>query len=140
MAPLTYRSFLPEDWPQVRDFLLREAEAPSQYATDVLARERIVAWLAHDGEDIVGWILTHPFRADDDVERGGIDDVVVAATHRRRGIGRRLMGLAEAHYRQSRAGGMQLTVRADNDAALPLYESMGYAVVQRRLRMWKEFT
>ncbi len=47
------------------------------------------------------------------------------------------MELAESHYRTLGAAGMQLTVREDNESARRLYESMGYAVIQRRLRMRK---
>jgi hypothetical protein len=49
------------------------------------------------------------------------------------------MKVAEDHYRASGAAGMQLTVCEDNEPAMRLYSLMGYAVVQRRLRMQKRF-
>jgi len=78
-------------------------------------------------------------RAEDGAQLGGVDELLVAARYQGRSIGRQLMELAEAHYRASGADGMQLTVNKDNAPALRLYESMGYATAQRRLRMRKRF-
>ena len=138
MSSVTYRRFRRSDWEDVQAFLSSQEE-PSERARAVLASEQVEAWLALDDDDVIGWILTHPGRWEDDDQRGFIEDIVVAHSHRGRGIGRSLMELAESHYQQRSFLGMALTVRADNEAALTLYESLGYATVQHRLRMRKQF-
>jgi ribosomal protein S18 acetylase RimI-like enzyme len=50
------------------------------------------------------------------------------------------MELAEAHYRSTGALGMSLVVVEDNVPALHLYQRLGYAPVQRRVRMAKDFS
>jgi ribosomal protein S18 acetylase RimI-like enzyme len=138
MPSVSYRRFARTDWEKVRALLFREEE-PSEHDADVLATQPIEAWLALDGDELVGWVLTRPIRSEDGARRGGIEDIVVARSHRSRGIGRHLIELAESHYRQRGFAGMALNVRADNEPARHLYESIGYAVVQHRLRMWKQF-
>ena len=105
---VSYHRFHRRDWDKVRQFLLGEGEAPERLPR-ILAAEDTVAWLAVDGRDVVGWTLTYPLLAEDSVERGGVENLVVARSHRRRGIGRRLVELAEAYYRRKCLAGMQLT-------------------------------
>jgi ribosomal protein S18 acetylase RimI-like enzyme len=52
--------------------------------------------------------------------------LAVAATHRRRGLGRRAMDEAERWLRAAGAVKVQLMVRDDNPAALAFYERLGY--------------
>ena len=112
----------------------------SSYADDTLDSQDLVAWVALSGQEVVGAMLTRPMRSEDGTELGGVDELLVATGHRGRGVGARLMELAETHYQANGADGMQLTVREDNEPARRLYESMGYAIVQRRLRMRKRFS
>ena len=128
----------PEDRAATRR-LFADAGELSSYASDALDARDLVAWVAQSGGAVVGAILTRPMRSEDGAELGGVDELLVAANHRGRHIGARLMELAEAHYQATGADGMQLTVREDNEPARGLYESMGYTVVQRRLRMRKGF-
>jgi ribosomal protein S18 acetylase RimI-like enzyme len=139
-AVITYREFRRGDDDQAVRALFDAERELSQYADAALSTEGLVAWLALDVERIVGAALTRPMMDADGAARGGVDELLVAASHRGRGIGRRLMELAEAHYRAAGASGMQLTVRDGNQAAQKLYQSMGYEVVQRRLRMWKDWS
>ncbi len=138
MSSVTYRRFNQSDWESVRAFLSNQGE-PAEHASAALAHEQIEAWLALDDGGVIGWILTYPGKSEDGTERGGVEDLVVARSHRGRGVARRLMELAETHYRERGLAGMQLTVRANNEPALRLYESLGYTTVQHRLRMWKQF-
>ena len=138
MSSVTYRRFRQRDWESVQAFLSSQGE-PLEHVSAALAHEEIEAWLALDDGEVVSWILTYPARSEDGTERGGVEDLVVARSHRGCGIARRLMELAESHYQQQGLAGMQLTVRADNQPALHLYESLGYTTVQHRLRMWKQF-
>lgn len=139
VEPIVYRRCeSPQDRAAIRRLFADEREL-SSYAGDVLDAPELVAWVALAGQEIVGAILTRPLRAEDGAELGGVDELLVAGRYQGHGIGRRLMELAEEHYRASSAAGVQLTVSADNAAARRLYESMGYATVQRRLRMRKRF-
>lgn len=96
-------------------------------------------WVAMDHGAIVGGVLCSEFKAHGKT-LGGVENLVVAPTHTGRGIGRRLVAMAEQHYRQRGLHGMQLSVRADNAPARTLYDSLGYQIVERRVRLWKEFT
>ena len=58
--------------------------------------------------------------------------VVVAPAGRGTGTGRRLLGELEARAAARGAEHVMLEVRADNAAALGLYESGGYRVLSRR--------
>ena len=139
MSSPVFQRFARGDWPRVEAFLLGHGE-PVEHAKSVLAHEEVVAWLALEGGEIVGWILTHLGVSGDGAQRGFVEDLVVALGHRGRGLARRLMELAETYYRERGFGGMQLTVRANNEAALRLYQSLGYITIEERLRMWKDFT
>jgi len=132
------RCDFPDDRAAMRRLFADEHEL-SSYADDVLDAPDLVAWVALAGQEIVGAILTRPMRTEDGGELGGVDELLVSAHHQGQGIGRRLMELAETHYRAAGAAGMQLTVNEDNSPARRIYESMGYAIVQHRLRMRKRF-
>ena len=96
-------------------------------------------WVALDHGAVVGGVLCSEMRVHGKL-LGGVENLVVAPTHTGRGIGRKLVAMAEQHYRQRGLQGMQLTVRADNAPARTLYDSLGYEIVERRVRLWKEFT
>jgi len=55
-----------------------------------------------------------------------VSDLVVRATHRRRGIGRQLLSAAESFARGQGAETLRIGVLASNDAARRLYESAGF--------------
>lgn len=149
---ITFRALQQSDLPALIELFASEGEL-STYAREALDDALLAGRLAVEGECIVGAVLTRTMRSSDERERGGVDELLVAASHRRLGVGRRLMLLAEAHYRDMGVAGMQLSVTARNDPAVHLYESLGYAVVRRyvrpgpaaertleaRLRMWKDF-
>lgn len=128
-----------EDLPAVRAFLAVNGQL-TPVALGVLAHADLVFWIAIDAGAIVAAILTRSLPLADGTTRGGIDELLVAPERRNRGIGRRLMELAEAYYRSKGATGMLLTVVEDNAPALHLYKRSGYTPVQRRIRMAKDFT
>jgi len=138
VASISYRPFSGADWENVFLFLDKE-EQSVEHPLDVLAHHPVDAWLALDADRLIGWVLTRAAMSDDGLQRGFIEDLVVARDHRGQGIGKQLVELAEKHYRQLGFSGMQLTVRADNQPANHLYTSMGYEPVQDRVRMWKAF-
>ncbi|MEQ8814888.1 MAG: GNAT family N-acetyltransferase [Thalassobaculum sp.] len=61
-----------------------------------------------------------------------VHSLAVAATARRRGIGRRLLTAFEATVAGLGAGSVVLEVASDDPVATTLYESAGYEVVARR--------
>jgi len=52
--------------------------------------------------------------------------VATCVAHRRQGLGRRLMVIAEEHARQAGGETLTLEVRMTNTAAIGLYETLGY--------------
>lgn len=127
----------------------------ARHARAVIAEGGADLWLAEEEGRLLGVLLGRQMRSSDGELRGGVDNLLVDGGYRRRGIGRRLMEEAEAHYRARDLYGMQLAVSAENSVARSLYDSMGYQVVHRytrsrrdpsgreimepRLRMWKRF-
>jgi ribosomal protein S18 acetylase RimI-like enzyme len=109
------------------------------HARDVIATTEADLWLASDGGVVVGGLLGRAGTTRDGKRRGGVDNLVVMEARRGAGIGLRLMQTAEAHYRALGLDGMFLTVRGDNATARALYDRLGYAVIEERLRMWKDF-
>jgi ribosomal protein S18 acetylase RimI-like enzyme len=136
MSNAVLREATNADLPAIEAFFCREGELSGRAKT-VLSYPDLRAWVAVDGDALAGAILTRFLPHE---HLGGIDELLVDSAYRGRGIGRALIEVAEQHYRLSGAEGMQLTVVAENAAALFLYESAGYEVRQRRLRMRKEFT
>jgi shikimate dehydrogenase len=63
-----------------------------------------------------------------------IESLVVRAAWRRQGIGTRLIAAAEAWAREHGVREVELTVWEFNQAALALYERLGYTTATRRLR------
>lgn len=64
-----------------------------------------------------------------------ISNLVVDPAYRRRGIGRALMEEALAHVRSRGGSRIILQVRADNQAAVHLYQSMGFVPMETLLEM-----
>lgn len=75
-----------------------------------------------DGED-AGWLWLGP---SPDGGSWWIWDIAVHGSHRKRGIARETMLLAEEFARSQGAKTMRLNVFADNVAAIRLYDSLGY--------------
>ena len=116
--------------------LFDEATDEGEHARRVMARGGHDLFLAREGDRVVAGALcsevtTRP-------RTSGVENLVVAPDYTGRGIARRLMEMAEAHYRAGGCSGMQVSVRADNAPARALYDALGYQAVERRVRMWKE--
>jgi len=82
--------------------------------------------VAEEEDELVGTTM-----AGYDGHRGWIYYVVVHPDHRRRGIGRALMGEAEGRLKVLGCSKANLQVRAGNDAAVDFYRSLGYQVEDR---------
>ncbi|MBM7832660.1 ribosomal protein S18 acetylase RimI-like enzyme [Agromyces cerinus] len=75
-----------------------------------------------DGED-AGWLWIGPMS---EPANWYIWDVAIHETHRRRGLGSRVMQLAEEVAREQGAVNLRLNVFGYNTPAIRLYESLGY--------------
>ncbi|HSF15546.1 MAG TPA: GNAT family N-acetyltransferase [Vicinamibacteria bacterium] len=87
--------------------------------------------VALDGRKIVGWcdVLPLPFEGMRHVGRLGMG---VLATHRRQGLGRRLLEETLPRARERGIWRIELDVFASNERAKRLYESKGFVVEGRK--------
>jgi RimJ/RimL family protein N-acetyltransferase len=89
-----------------------------------LVARRIVGWCARDGRATVGDLTIYGI--DHDEPEFGM---IVAVTHRARGIGRALIDSAIAWAQTNDKRGLRLRVFPDNVPALALYRSAGFVEV-----------
>jgi ribosomal protein S18 acetylase RimI-like enzyme len=74
------------------------------------------------------WAKVQPEEPDDDPsEYAFVSDLVVASGHRRRGLGRGLLAMAERYARSRGARSLRIGVLARNAAARHLYGSAGFS-------------
>jgi ribosomal protein S18 acetylase RimI-like enzyme len=88
-------------------------------------------FVAVDGETIVGTIMCGY-----DGHRGWIYALAVAPSHRRQGIGSRLMARAEQALGQRGCVKINLQILEDNKSVAAFYSSLGYSV-EKRVSMGK---
>ena len=88
----------------------------------VQAKDRFRTFLAIHDNKVVGYMdVTYTFKENEPF------DLFVLEEYRRKGYGRKLLAKA---LEMNQPNGMMLLVDADNDPAIRLYESMGFAKVQ----------
>ena len=88
---------------------------------DALLRRWCVGWVATDGRELVGDLTIF------DIEQADPElGMVVAATHRRRGIGRALMACAIEWAHANGKPALRLRVFPDNEPARELYRASGF--------------
>jgi RimJ/RimL family protein N-acetyltransferase len=92
---------------------------------DALLRRWCVGWVATDGRDLVGDLTIFDIERDDP-ELG----MIVAATHRRRGIGRALLACAIEWAQANGKPALSLRVFPDNAPARELYLASGFVDVE----------
>lgn len=101
---------------------------------DALLGRQLVSWSALDGTELIGELDARNIEGfEPDI------GMMVAATHRGRGVGRALLEAAIAWAAARKTPSLGLRVFPDNDAALALYRKLGFvelgvdlAVVPRR--------
>lgn len=99
--------------------------------TDTLDNEAYEGYVARENGELVGYVFLTLFGPDSDIAT-----VAVMPEHRRRGIGRMLLGYALDRCRESGAEECTLYVRSKNDAAKALYESFGFELFGVRYRYY----
>jgi GNAT superfamily N-acetyltransferase len=125
--PHLYR---PVDGPvRSRDFFLAQ-----------IAREDVFWRVACDGDVAIGFVsaivMSRPDRPPHAPGRfARIDDVMVQASARRRGVGRRLIAAALEWARAAGVEDVELNVFEFNAEALAFYERLGFATLMRRLSL-----
>jgi len=135
----------PADWPQVRAIYLEGIATGQatfeQDATDWATWDRkhlsICRLVARHGEEIIGWAALTAYSAR--AVYAGVAEVsiYIAAAHRGRGVGRRLL---EALVTASEAAGiwtLQAGIFPENRASVSLHERSGFRIVGRRERIGK---
>jgi ribosomal protein S18 acetylase RimI-like enzyme len=99
--------------------------------------------VAHASSTVIGFVTVYARHRsgepdDDPAPHGFVSDLVVAAAHRKRGIGRALLRAAEARARGAGVGSLLLAVKAGNAAAAALYAAEGFEptelLLEKRLR------
>jgi ribosomal-protein-alanine N-acetyltransferase len=93
-------------------------------ATSVPQRSERFAWVVDDesvAAEILAFLVAH--RVDAEWE---LENIVVAETSRRRGVGTLLLGELVIHARSERGSGIFLEVRESNQSARALYRKMGF--------------
>ena len=110
-----------------------EREYDALFDPEAPARIALVAQDENNPQGIHGFVIARC--AADEWE---IENVVVAAEHRRRGIGAALVGRLLEEAGRACTAMVQLEVRESNVAALRLYESLGFKEVGRRRAYYRE--
>jgi mycothiol synthase len=108
-----------------------EQEWARWYVTPTTFRPE-VSWLVRDGEEVVGYLLTHFWEADaaaTGVREAYVGQLGVRPAWRRRGLGGLLLATALRSFRDGGYTRSALTVDTDNaSGALGLYERAGFAI------------
>ena len=99
---------------------------PSVVIDKKMAAEDQLFFVAVAGDLLVGTIM-----AGYDGHRGWIYSLAVSPSHRRQGIGSRLMSVAEAALRGRGCMKINLQIMEGNESVAAFYSSLGYSVEQR---------
>jgi len=96
----------------------------------VLGSNDHAVFVACVDSDVVGWVhvfLARRIESDRFAELGGL---VVAETHRRRGIGRQLLARAEKWASDRGVAKLRVRSRADRDEARAFYDNLGFSITK----------
>jgi len=94
----------------------------------ILGAEDHAVFVAHADQQILGWIhvfLARRIESEPFAELGGL---VVAASHRRRGIGRHLLARAEEWSIGCGVAKLRVRVRSSRDEARTFYQNLGFTL------------
>jgi ribosomal protein S18 acetylase RimI-like enzyme len=107
------------------------------FATDRLTARKLRRLLAHgncallvtvERGDVAGYVLVLFRRG---IRRARIYGLAVAASHRGRGLGARLLRAAETEARRRRCRSIGLETAPTNEPAVNLYRKLGYVLTSR---------
>jgi len=125
---------LQRDYYAADGYPFEAASAEAALARLLASPELGELWVARDGESVVAYVaVTFGYS----LEYGGrdafVDELVVAASHRGRGLGTRALAVADAAARAAGVRALHLEVEHDKPAARRLYERSGFASHSRHL-------
>jgi GNAT superfamily N-acetyltransferase len=86
--------------------------------------------VASDGERLLGWVHVQRGSTLDIGVRAEIVGLVVDATARRHGLGRRLVAIAETWTRSQGLPSLMVRSNVARDVSHPFYESIGFARIK----------
>ena len=86
--------------------------------------------VASDGERLLGWVHVQRGSTLDIGDRAEIVGLVVDATARRHGLGRRLVAVAEDWTRAQGLASLMVRSNVARDVSHPFYESIGFARIK----------
>jgi ribosomal-protein-alanine N-acetyltransferase len=131
MSTITYRNLAYTDLPQVISVERRSFATPWSLAMFVLeiSKPSSVCVAAVEARRLLGYLICSRYDSD-----WHIMNIAVDPSARRRGVGRGL--LEEMFERAGRDASYTLEVRTSNQAAIALYESLGFRGVGTRPRYY----
>ena len=111
------------------------SEPWSRHALELLLTDEAIGYACVENDSVIayGGMLIGPFE-------GQITNVAVHPNHRRRGLG---LAVVEALVREARERGLEqisLEVRTSNEAAIRLYERIGFSVAGVRRNFYRKPT
>jgi ribosomal protein S18 acetylase RimI-like enzyme len=107
------------------------------FVRSLLGRDDALAVVAVEGDRLVGYgvgrisVLPGFFARR---RRGYIHDVVTRETHRRRGIGRRLVEALLQWMREADVSSVELTVAVSNEGAVAFWERLGFVTYMHHMK------
>lgn len=105
---------------------------PTPSFIELLSMPGSFAFIACVDDEPMGFIFARQIE-----DEGEIITLGVLPNHRRQGLARTLVRLAESHLKKADGQTMFLEVAENNQAARKLYEQLGYQEVGRRERYYK---
>jgi ribosomal-protein-alanine N-acetyltransferase len=124
--PVRFRDYEPEDFPTLCDldkicFAPAIAYDPEEIAAALL-QPRTFCIVAEERGHVIGFILLHYRRA-----IGHLITIDLSPAHRRRGLGSRLLKIAEDRLVAVGVGRLVLEVATNNEGAIEFYRNWGFA-------------
>lgn len=91
-------------------------------------------WVAHEGKTIIGYVaVALGFSFEYRGREAFVDELLIAESHRGRGLGREALEVAEAYCREAGVNALHLEVERHRENALELYRRRGFADFGRYL-------
>ena len=91
-------------------------------------------WVAHEGNTVVGYVaVALGFSFEYRGREAFVDELLIAESHRGRGLGREALEIAEAYCREAGVKALHLEVERHRENALELYRRRGFADFGRYL-------
>lgn len=107
------------------------------YLRTLMARDDAIAVVASEATEVIGYAVGRITNLPSFFERrhrGYIHDVFVREGFRRRGVGRRLVEEILAWFRRRGVTLVELTVAANNDAAISFWERLGFHIYMFQMK------